>query len=64
MANKLICLCNEVSEKEIVGKIESGEAKSLPEISKQTQAGTGCGRCRRSIREILKKYLEASQIQY
>ncbi|WP_177428323.1 (2Fe-2S)-binding protein [Candidatus Venteria ishoeyi] len=57
MTEELICLCYEVSEKEIVDKILSREAKTLQEVSLQTMAGTGCGRCRRRIRTLLEKHL-------
>jgi bacterioferritin-associated ferredoxin len=55
--DKVICICNEVSEQEIEIAIKTRKARSLQDISLLTGAGTGCGRCRRSVRGVLKKNL-------
>ncbi len=56
MTEKLTCICNEVPEDEIIRIIKSNKDLSLHDISEKTSAGTGCGRCRRSIRLLLKKF--------
>ena len=58
MPEEFVCFCNEVPEKEIVELIRSGKGKTLQDVSRQTKAGTGCGRCRRLIRNIIKRELE------
>lgn len=44
MSKRLVCICNMVTEKEIVATLTKG-ARSTSEIQKMTRAGTSCGRC-------------------
>ncbi len=47
-----ICHCKMVTDKEILSAITKG-ATTLTEIMEFTGAGTGCGRCKPQIGEIL-----------
>lgn len=51
---KLICLCNAVSEKEIIEAIRKG-AKDLGTIYDKTDAGVGAcgGTCRPQLKKLL-----------
>jgi bacterioferritin-associated ferredoxin len=53
MARKLFCLCNEVEESEVRKAIRKGELYFVPAVSEATGAGTGCGRCRSRIQELI-----------
>jgi bacterioferritin-associated ferredoxin len=44
MSDRLVCICNMVSEKEILGEMKKG-AKETADIQRATRAGTSCGRC-------------------
>jgi bacterioferritin-associated ferredoxin len=44
MGKRLVCLCNLVTENEILNALKKG-ARSTTEIQKMTGAGTSCGRC-------------------
>ncbi len=52
MARKLVCLCNFIEEKEIVGILKKG-AISTKDIHNVTGAGTSCGRCIPEIDQIV-----------
>ncbi len=54
--NKLVCICNSVSEKEIISILKKG-AYSLADIQRFTPAGTSCGRCRKEIEALAANYL-------
>ncbi len=56
MKQRLICLCNMVTEKEIHNTLAKG-ACSTTDIQKMTTAGTSCGRCLAWIDTIVKEYL-------
>jgi len=53
---KIICLCNEITEKEIVTAIKTQGLKNINEVSQITYAGTICGSCLSRINSILQKY--------
>ncbi|WP_295158429.1 (2Fe-2S)-binding protein [uncultured Brachyspira sp.] len=53
MADKTICFCMAVTEKQIRDAIESKKLKTLEEVSEATKAGTGCGGCQVAIKQIL-----------
>lgn len=53
MSRKLLCLCNEVEEAKVRKAIRKGELYFLPAISEATGAGTGCGRCRSLIQDMI-----------
>lgn len=55
MANRLVCLCNFVDEKEINSLLKKG-AKSTADIQLLTRAGTSCGRCLPVIDELVAAY--------
>ncbi len=54
MANRLVCLCNLIDEKEILSLLKKG-ADSTKEIQLHTRAGTSCGRCLPIIDELVKR---------
>ena len=59
--DKLICLCNHVTEKEILFYLRKG-AGSLADIQHLTHAGTGCGRCRGEISKIIERFKKKQAI--
>jgi bacterioferritin-associated ferredoxin len=56
MSNHLVCLCNAVTEKEILTALRKG-ATSTADIQKKTHAGTSCGRCLVIIDRIVDEFL-------
>ena len=44
MGNRLVCICNMVSEDEIKKALEKGAIDTL-DIQYTTKAGTSCGKC-------------------
>ena len=56
MAKRIVCLCNFVSENEILAALKKG-ARSTPEIQKITAAGTSCGRCLVVVDSIVEEFL-------
>jgi bacterioferritin-associated ferredoxin len=56
MSNRWVCLCNGVSEKEILAALKRG-ARSTADIQKITHAGTSCGRCLVVIDSIVEEFL-------
>ncbi len=56
MAKQLICLCNMVTENEIVAALKKG-ARSTSDIQKMTGAGTSCGRCLVVIDGLVEDFL-------
>lgn len=61
MKLRLVCLCNMVTEAEIIGFIKKG-AKTTEDIQKITGAGTSCGRCLPEIDELVRKYTSSQTI--
>lgn len=57
MSRTLVCVCNMVSEKEILTALKKG-ARSTSDIQQVTRAGTSCGRCLMTIDRIVEEYLE------
>lgn len=55
MGNRLACLCNMVSEKEVIAALKKG-AKSTEDIQYLTRAGTSCGKCLMTIDQIIQEY--------
>lgn len=53
-ADPEICNCHHVTESAIVGAIRGG-CTSLPQLSTETKAGTGCGSCRGSLASLILK---------
>lgn len=58
MAERLVCLCNFVDEKEISLLLQKG-AGSTAEIQDLTRAGTSCGRCLPVIDDLVEKHNKA-----
>lgn len=56
MSKRLVCLCNMVTEKEILAVLQKG-ARTTSDIQKMTRAGTSCGRCLPWIDTIVAEYL-------
>jgi len=52
---KKICICNQVSEEEILDAIHKGYI-TIEQIREKTKAGTNCQSCLPRIRDILKKF--------
>jgi bacterioferritin-associated ferredoxin len=50
----IVCLCANVSERELVATIEAG-ATTVKEVGRKCGAGTGCGACKPLIRECLSR---------
>ncbi|MGQ8335265.1 (2Fe-2S)-binding protein [Sunxiuqinia sp. A32] len=56
MGNRLVCICNMVSENEILSALKKG-ATSTEDIQYATRAGTSCGKCLMTIDQIVEEYL-------
>lgn len=57
MSRRLVCVCNLVTEKEILQVLRKG-ALSTSDIRQATRAGTSCGRCLMEIDRMVEEYLE------
>ena len=55
MSDHLVCICNMVSEKEIIHELKKG-AKETADIQRVTMAGTSCGRCLMTIDQIVEEF--------
>ncbi len=55
MSNRLICICNMVSEQEIIQELKKG-AIDTADIQYATRAGTSCGKCLMAIDRIVEEY--------
>ncbi|HBL77383.1 MAG: hypothetical protein A2W90_21570 [Bacteroidetes bacterium GWF2_42_66] len=56
MSNRLVCMCNFVTEDEIISVLKKG-AVSTEEIQEYTRAGTSCGKCLPVIDQLVSDYL-------
>lgn len=56
MSNRLVCLCNFVTEDEIISVLKKG-ARSTEEVQEYTRAGTSCGKCLVVIDQIVSDFL-------
>jgi len=56
MSRSLVCVCNMVTEKEILGALKKG-ARSTSDIQRVTKAGTSCGKCLMTIDRIVEEFL-------
>lgn len=61
MGRKLVCLCNLVSEAEIMSALKKG-ARTTREIQQLTSAGTSCGRCLVQIDMMVEEYLASQPV--
>jgi bacterioferritin-associated ferredoxin len=50
----IVCLCSNVSERELLATIEGG-ATTVKEIGRRCGAGAGCGACKPLIKECLSR---------
>lgn len=55
MSDRLVCICNMVSEKEIIGELKKG-AKETADIQQATRAGTSCGKCLILIDHLVEEF--------
>ena len=55
--SEIICHCEEITYKEILQAIKDG-AKTVEDISDQTNAGIACGVCIETIEDILEELLK------
>lgn len=56
MSRRLVCVCNVVTENEILQVLKKG-ARSTADIQLMTRAGTSCGRCLMEIDRIVQEFL-------
>ena len=56
----LICTCFGVSEEKIESTIRHAAARTVDDIGRLTNAGTGCGSCQMLIREIIESTAESA----
>jgi bacterioferritin-associated ferredoxin len=56
MSRRLVCVCNVVTESEILQVLKKG-ARSTADIQLMTRAGTSCGRCLMEIDRIVEEFL-------
>ncbi len=52
MSNRLVCICNMISEDEIIKELKRG-AIDTSDIQYTTKAGTSCGKCLMAIDHIV-----------
>ena len=60
--SNIICHCKMVTEKEIKALIKKGAASAI-EIMEFTGAGSGCGRCKPRVVELVQKELEKKPVE-
>ncbi|HOK38436.1 MAG: (2Fe-2S)-binding protein [Bacteroidales bacterium] len=53
---KIICMCNEISEKEIIKAIKEKNCNTVEKVGDETGAGTICGGCIPLIEELIEKF--------
>ncbi|GAB3295495.1 FAD-dependent oxidoreductase [Epidermidibacterium keratini] len=53
-----LCRCNGVTKKQVIAAFRSG-ARTLPAVSAQTRAGTGCGGCAGTVIGVLEWLVDA-----
>jgi bacterioferritin-associated ferredoxin len=58
----IVCLCANVSERELVATITAG-ATTVKEVGRKCGAGTGCGACKPLIRECLSRCRAAALVE-
>lgn len=56
MSSPLVCLCNGITENEILAALKKG-AQSTSDIQRITSAGTSCGKCLVVIDILVEEYL-------
>jgi bacterioferritin-associated ferredoxin len=58
----IVCLCSNVSERELVATIQAG-ATTVKEIGRRCGAGAGCGACKPLIRECVARCKAAAVVE-
>jgi len=61
MSRSLVCICNVVTEKEILAKLKRG-ASTTSEIQNLTGAGTSCGKCLTTVDRIVDDFLSQQPV--
>jgi bacterioferritin-associated ferredoxin len=54
----IVCVCNNISDREIRQAIELG-ISSMPELHRELGVGTCCGKCVSYARQVLNDHLDA-----
>jgi len=57
----IVCLCANVTERELVATVEAG-ASTVKEVGRPCGAGTGCGARKPLIRECLSRCRQAAPV--
>ena len=57
----IVCLCKNITEKQIVKIIEENACKSVGDVSICCQAGTKCGKCVTQIKTLLNEILKIEE---
>lgn len=57
MIRRLVCICNVVTEGEILKVLKAG-ARSTIDVQRITRAGTSCGRCLTTIDRLVEEFIE------
>lgn len=55
--NRQVCLCNGVTEKEILRILKKG-AKNIDDVKRFTLSATSCGRCKGEVEVLLNQYFK------
>lgn len=58
-ADKIVCTCFNVTEKQIWEAIKVNNLKTVEEVTNYTKAGGACGRCKGTIQDIIDTYYKA-----
>jgi nitrogen fixation NifU-like protein len=53
---KVICECKNVTDMQIEDLVKSGKAKTLEDLQRLTNYGTGCGKCRDKVKDLFEDY--------
>lgn len=59
--DRIVCRCLQVTEHVVITAIREHGAASEREIQYHTEAGAGCGCCRREIRQYLTVYASTAE---
>lgn len=57
MDEKLICICNGVTDREIISAIEENGIATFDELQEITGVATGCGRCKLRALDVFNAHL-------
>ncbi|TKG94106.1 (2Fe-2S)-binding protein [Puteibacter caeruleilacunae] len=62
MSDRLICICNGVTEKELQTAILKKGATTMDDLKSLTYVSTGCGRCSSRAMEVLDRELRNKEV--